>query len=114
MIHDVAPQIAEAMLPMVRQYPTAPHPLQRYYYTSLKWMARHLESFVEPQASVAAQKRADEMGLGDLRRYRWLDQPSRMKDIGRQIFHWEHATQTSDIVKQLLRLPDPIVEAIAS
>jgi len=76
-------------------------------------MARHLESFVEPRSSRAAQALADEIGLGDLRQYRWLDQPSKMRDLGRRLFHWEHATQTSDLVKALLRLEEPTVEAIA-
>jgi hypothetical protein len=113
-IANAAPHIARAILDMVRQYRHSDEALQRYYYVSLKWMARHLEAFVAPRVSIAAHALADQEGLGDLHRYRWLDQPSKMKDLGREKFHWEHATQTSDVVKAILAIEEPSAECIAA
>lgn len=53
-------------------------------------MCRELEDFITPRASTAAQDKAIAMGLLDLRQFHWDDQPYKMKDLGRQIFHWEH------------------------
>ena len=53
-------------------------------------------------ASVNAQKQADELGIGDLRRFDWGDQPVRMKDPGRKIFHFEHTIPMNNIVESIL------------
>jgi hypothetical protein len=113
-LRDAAPHIAQAMSEMVRQYKGASPALKKYYHVSLKWMARELEQFAMPRVSVAAQVLANETALGDLRRYQWRDQPTKMKDPQRKTFHWEHVLPVSDIVKRLVELPDPTPEAIAS
>lgn len=53
-------------------------------------------------ASVNAQKQADELGIGDLRKFDWGDQPVRMKDPGRKLFHFEHITPMNNIVESIL------------
>ena len=111
-LSDAAPQIAAAMLIMVRQHRSAPPVLQRYYYTCLKWMARELEQFVQPRVSEAAQALASKKGLGDLRAYRYTDQPVAMRDPGRAIFHWEHIIPTSDMVNSILALDEPTIASI--
>jgi len=111
-IDEAAPRIAEAMLEIVRQFPGSPPPLQRHYRTILKAMARDLENFVRPKASRAAMARARQMGLPDLRGLHWRDQPGKMGDPKRMIFHWEHVVPVENIVGQVLR--QSTVEGIAA
>lgn len=113
-IDDCAADIARVIAEIARQHPIAEQALQTYYYIILKWMMRHLEDFITPLVSEEAQRKADKMGLGDLRRYRWRHQPRRMRDPKREIFHWEHATQTSDMAKAVIRLTPPSPDNIAA
>jgi len=116
-IKSVTPQIATVLLELVRQYPYAPDHLQSYYRGVLKWMVRYLERFVEPRVSKAAQKEANARNIGDLRQYGWRDwdkQATKMKDPGRKTFHWEHATQGSDMIKSILALKNPTATSIAA
>ena len=55
-----------------------------------------------PEVSTRAQQTASEKGLGDLRHFRWKDQPGKMKDPGRKIYHWEHVLPVSQIMLLLL------------
>ncbi|WP_243372265.1 hypothetical protein [Microvirga solisilvae] len=107
--------VADAMLPMVEQMRGLQRDdsLSKYYRYSLKWMVRGLENFVMPHASVNAMKKAEELDIGDIRRFRWSDQTSKMMDPKREIFHWEHVVQVSDIVNAITQLHDPHREAIA-
>ncbi|WP_114944803.1 hypothetical protein [Microvirga calopogonii] len=79
----------------------------------MRWVARDLENFVIPMVSAAAQDRAIQMGLPDLRQFRWNDQKSRMSDPNREIFHWEHYTPVSNIVAGLIKITTPDLESIA-
>lgn len=65
---------------------------------------RAIGTYQPRTASVNAQKRADELGIGDLRRFDWGDQPSKtkMKDPGRKIFHFEHITPMNVIVNDII------------
>ena len=63
---------------------------------------RAIGTYQPRTASVNAQKRADELGIGDLRRFDWGDQPGKMKDKGRKIFHFEHVTPMNVIVNDII------------
>lgn len=52
------------------------------------------------------------MGIAPIERFRWADQPRRMKDPGRKIFHWEHTLPVSDLKAELLALQAPDVPAV--
>src|SRR5277367_1682221 len=78
-IRQVAPQIARVFLKIACQYPNAAKALRRYYRTSLILTLRQLENFVVTRVSRAAQKKADEMGVGDLSQYKYSQQETRMK-----------------------------------
>lgn len=101
-ITEAAPRIAEAIMPMVRQYPECPPGLQFHYETVLDRMARDLENFIRPRASVAALKKAEAMGFPDIRQFHWTQQRGRMCDRDREIFHWEHVVPCANIVRDVL------------
>jgi hypothetical protein len=101
-IDEAAPKIAAAMVEVVRQYPGSPVPLKNHYRTILKAMARDLENFVRPRASVAALEKAREMELPDIRQFHWCDQKGKMRDPHRSIFHWEHIMPVENIVSGVL------------
>lgn len=106
-LEQAAPLIAEAIVGILRQYKDAPADVRGTLATMLVWMARDLERYVMPGVSRAAQARADELGIGDLRQFHWGHQRGLMKDPTRQIFHWEHVVPVKDMVKALLALDDP-------
>jgi hypothetical protein len=114
LLSEAAPQIASAILEMARQHRAASPPLKAHYFLTLKWMARDLERFVTPRVSRAAQDRANQMDIGDLSRLRWIDQPVKMRDPGRKIFHWEHIVPTSDIARRIVTMDQPNVADITS
>ncbi len=115
-IDAAADYLAGPILEILKQYHRSdcPEPIRAHYRTVLKWMARDLENFVLPMVSAAAQARADQMGLPDLRQFRWRDQPKKMKDPDRSIFHWEHYTPVSNLVDGLLQIRTPTLETIAN
>jgi len=114
-IDEAADRLAGPILEILKQYHEGdcPESIRAHYRTVLKWMARDLENFVLPIVSAAAQARADQMGLPDLRQFRWRDQPKKMKDPDRSIFHWEHYTPVSNIVDRLLHMETLNRETIA-
>jgi hypothetical protein len=114
-IDEAADRLAGPILEILKQYHQGdcPKSIRAHYRTVLKWMARDLENFVLPMVSTAAQARADQMGLSDLRQFRWKDQPKKMKDPDRSIFHWEHYTPVANIVDGLLQIETLSLEAIA-
>ena len=71
---------------------------------SLKWAIRIVEKFITPRASAEAQRIADSMGLGCLSQYRWLEQPTKMKDKNRKTFHFDHFYPVSQIRDELLAI----------
>jgi hypothetical protein len=76
---------------------------KRHLKASIVFKIRMAGTYQPRTASVNAQKRADELGIGDLRRFDWGDQPSRMKDPGRKIFHFEHVNPLNNIVESILK-----------
>lgn len=76
---------------------------KRHLKPSIVFKIRMAGTYQPRTASVNAQKRADELGIGDLRRFDWGDQPSRMKDPGRKIFHFEHVNPLNNIVESILK-----------
>ncbi|NBJ13695.1 hypothetical protein [Microvirga arsenatis] len=113
-IDVAADYLVGPIMEILKQYHQSDYlePVRAHFRTLLKWMARDLENFVQPMVSVAAQERAKEMGLPDLRQFRWKDQPKKMKDPGRAIFHWEHYTPVANIVRDLLEINTPSRETV--
>lgn len=80
---------------------------------SKKWLKhvitqgfRQIEKFITPRASVAAQKKADELDIGLLKHYVWNDQEVKMKDPDRKIFHFEHVYPVGDMFRDLMKLEE--------
>lgn len=63
---------------------------------------RQLECFVVPEVSVRAAEEAAAQGLPDIRGFTWSDQVNRMRDVGREVFHWEHVLPVAEMKRRLL------------
>ncbi len=111
---QVIPVIANAISGLALAYRDASPPsLKKYLRSTIGHMCRELEDFVEPRISVAAENKAKELGLSvDLRQCHWDDQTTKMKDIGRKIFHWEHIVTVGDLTENVLTLRSPSQEAV--
>jgi hypothetical protein len=101
MLSHVAGAVAESMTPLLRAYHRSSAVEQDYYRSVIDRMVRHLEYFVVPGVSVAAQALADEQGLGDLRLRPWEHLKTR------QAVKWEHHPPVADLLKRLFALTDP-------
>jgi hypothetical protein len=112
-LSDALPIVAPAIADFARHHAGANDQARKYYFYCLKWMMRGLDQFAKPRVSQKAHERAQEMGLGDLHQYGWDDQHLFMKDAGRKVFHWEHATQTSDLALRVLALGEVTGERVA-
>jgi hypothetical protein len=116
----VIPSLSHATLEILLKYKQSEDyhdvtgkPLTRYYNSILNLMCRHLEYFVVPRVSVAAQQRAQELQVGGrLADMRWVDQRGRMKDPNRTIFQFEHIKPVGDMRSELLSLESPTVEQV--
>jgi hypothetical protein len=88
--------------------------LMRYYESTINHMCRELEDFIIPSVSRAARRKAERMGIDSLREYHWDDQPlkTRMRDVGRKIFHWEHRKTVESLRKELCGLPKPSPQSV--
>lgn len=64
---------------------------------------RRMGSYKPLRVSHAAQDVGTRMGLGDLHKYLWSEQPTLMKDPGRKIFHFEHKIPIIQIIENMLR-----------
>lgn len=102
--------VAFELLKVLQGSPNAA--LQRWACSSLSHACRHVEYFLTPKISLAAHEKALLMGIAPLERFKWSDQPKRMKDPGRKIFHWEHMVPVSDLQAELLKLESPDVQAV--
>ena len=72
-----------------------------------------MEYFIlQPRISQKAKIRENKMGIGDLRNYKWTDQPTKMQDKGRKIFHYEHIKPCAQILNEILALENFVVEKI--
>jgi len=76
--------------------------LLEFAKVSLKNNLRSLEFLVKPNVSVEADSLGKQRGLKDLVEYSWKDQPSKMKDKGRTLFHWEHVLPVSVIYNTMV------------
>ena len=83
-----------------------------FYKNMLKNGCRQLERFMTPVVSTEAQRKAHEMGVGELSLYNWNHQRKEMKDDKRSIFHWEHVYPVSSIANALLGLTNVQIEEI--
>jgi hypothetical protein len=109
---QVAPILARVCGALAVEYHAASPVLQWHLRESLKLLVRHMEIYVQPAVSRRAAARARDMGLPDLRKMRWADQPKRMNDPGRKIFHFEHVVRVADMVDDILSLSPPEAPAI--
>lgn len=86
---------------------------QRWVKNLIQLGCRKLEDFITPNVSVKAQAKADQMEVGQLSQYGWLDQKSKMNDPDRSIFHFEHILTVADLVDRLLKLgSEPSVDSV--
>jgi hypothetical protein len=106
-IEEAAKRLAPVCLAIAQQYPQAHGALKSHLKLSLKCLVRDAERYVRPKVSAGALKTAEEMGISDLRSMQWRDQPKRMNDPGRKIFHHEHVTRVADMADDILALPHP-------
>lgn len=75
-------------------------------------LCRNMEDVAVRNASCAAQLRANQLGLGDLRNYHWDDGgrfPGGRKESG---LHWEHWKPAVDMRTEILRLENPSIDSI--
>ena len=87
----------------------------KYHHEHLKLLVRHMERFiVRRRVSTKAQRRATEMGIGDLSNYAWHAQTRKMKDPGRKIFHFEHVKPCAQIRDEILALENSDIDEIES
>lgn len=108
------PGVAKVLLPLLEGYLNSDSEQhKKYYLETLKWPCRYLERFIAPEISMNALLEAQEMGIGDPRKYNWSHQKKEMKDPERKIFHWEHVYPVSSMVKDLLKLEDLSIEAVS-
>ena|GEM_PF-942559 len=77
------------------------HPSSTVTRSLLRHLCREIEDHCPRYVSIAARDRAAALGLSDLREYHWDEQPHRMKDHGREIFHWDHFVPVSQLQRQL-------------
>jgi hypothetical protein len=111
-IEDAARHLAPVCLVIAEQYKQTHGSLRSHLKITLKWLVRDLERYVRPKASSLALAKAAEMGIEHLQGMRWADQPKRMSDPGRKIFHWEHVTRVADVTDAILCLDRPSVQEV--
>jgi hypothetical protein len=111
-IADAARHLAPVCLAITEQHRQTFGTLKSHLKVSLKWLVRDLERYVHPKVSAAALEKAHEMGIKNLRMMQYRDQPHRMKDVGRKIFHWEHVTRVADLSDAILTMPEPTCQEI--
>ena len=88
---------------------------QRWVKQLIQLGCRKLEDFITPQVSAKAQKVADQKEIGELSQFGWLDQKTKMNDLDRSTFHFEHILTVSDLVDILLKLgSEPSVDDVKS
>jgi hypothetical protein len=106
MLEEALDQVAPIIVELVKAYKATLEKtsLRKYYYKVLMLMIRELEFFVTPAVSVKAQNQADNLGIGDLARFQWDDQTTKMNDPKQKIFHFEHMKPVGDIFKELMGL----------
>lgn len=111
-IDEAARYLAPVCLAIAEQHAHTRGALRSHLKITLKWLIRDMERYVRPRVSARALKTASDMGLGDLRQMQWRDQPRRMNDPRRKIFHWEHVTRVADIADAILALKPPTAPEI--
>jgi hypothetical protein len=107
---DVA-QIAAIILHTLR-LPAPPRSRMRQYKLKLlTCMCRELEKLIQLDKSEAAQKNADQLGLGDLRQYAWIHR-SKLPGSIDEGFHFEHTVPVKMLVMSLLNLSAPTIKDV--
>jgi hypothetical protein len=105
--------LAKVIKEMLSGYDSASPLMQDYQRTVLTYMCRKLEVFATPHVSKKAAQKAADMGINtDLRDLKWSDQPTKLKDKGRRIFHLEHIVTVSQLAQKILELRNGSIELI--
>ncbi|WP_158020980.1 hypothetical protein [Methylorubrum extorquens] len=118
-IDAAAASLSRALIGVLIEYKKADKPL-RHLFDHMTNSLRHLEDFVVPYVSAAAQSKADEMGLLHLSNYHWVDQaimePYAVgKGLRRnelKVFHWEHTQPVGELVRRMHALHNPTAASI--
>ena len=113
MLEYVINEIAPVILELVERYKSAQEADLKFYYSStIKHLIRNLERFVTPRVSSEAQKRADELDIGDLSKRQWRDQTKgKMKGTRKSILHFEHVKPVGDMFNELASA-NPLIRLI--
>jgi hypothetical protein len=85
---------------------------RRWIKGALHWAVRYLEMFIiEAKVSEKAEAEAAKPNIGvntnALRRCRWNQQKTLLKDGNRSVFHYDHVYPVSQLRDKLLELGDP-------
>lgn len=75
-------------------------------------LCRNMEDIAPRNASKAAQKRADDLEIGDLRKYHFDDGGRFPGGRKKTELHWEHWRPAVDIRNELLELTEPTLENV--
>ncbi len=94
--------IAKTAFHLVTQHRAARGSAARFFESLIGHLCRELEDFAPRNVSVGAVGEAERLGIGDLRHFHWDDQPGRMSDPDRLIFHWDHVDTVSSLKRALL------------
>ena len=76
-------------------------------------LCRNMEDVAPRNASVAAQERANQLGMGDLRRFHFDDGGRFPGGRKASRLHWEHWRPAADLRRDILALEAPTPEAVA-
>ena len=100
-------RLAATAVFLIEEYRTCKEPSGKYVvHLLLDSLCRHAP-WRRFYASKRAQKKADQLGLGDLAQYHWRHQKKAMGDKERKVFHWEHVHTVRQLRTELLKLPSP-------
>lgn len=80
----------------------------------LAHLARELEDVCPRNVSRAAHQKAQELGLGDLRRFHWDDRAKEPLRRYTEVFHWEHFWPVGQLLRDLEGLARPTEQSVAA
>ncbi len=76
-------------------------------------LAQELEDVCPRNVSWAAHQKAQELGLGDVRRFHWDDRGKEPLKRYKEVFHWEHFWPVGQLLRDLETLTTPTEQTIA-
>lgn len=81
------------------------HPRIAIGKSLVRHLCREVEDLCPRYVSVKAHEAGLARGLSDLRQFHWDDQPYKMGDRGRILFHWDHFVPVAQLFRELTSLP---------